>query len=354
MSPNKQVLVISTGGAITAASSAAGVLQPEPMSKERLLRRIPDLERECGIKCQEIMNVSSELLAPHDWIRLSDVIHTVQDQYAGIVVLHGSSTLSYTAAALSLMLQHLSVPVVLTTSLLPLEYVSSDACANIKDAVKAAAVADLAEVCLMHDGMILRGCRVKKIRDIDYAMYDVTHTSGYLGTIRGQISLQGEYRPRKERRMTYQPTLETDIGVHLMRPGFNSNILDSIIAHGSRGLVLVGYGTGTIPHEGPLSIIPSIEEARRQGMVVMIANQTAYGQCELGSYRGGCKAREAGAVSAHDMTYEAAIVKMMWVLGQTNDRAEAIRMLESNYVGEITAPVMEGAKDYFADALHRD
>jgi L-asparaginase len=346
-SDQRRVLILSVGGIMTAVPQDNGVLLSGAFDEARVRKAIPDVEKIADIEVIQLMQADSANSQPADWLKIIRAVHENTDRYDGIVVLHGMDTMAYTAAALSFALRRLPVPVVFTGATTPLEYISSDAKRNLSDAIHAAAHADLAEVCVVNDGRILRGNRIKKITEMDYTNFETSIES--LGAVRQKITLNPTtgYAPRNKAKVIYQPKFNTDIVTQLVYPGYDSAVLEHIIGRDPDGIILLGYGKGGVPSTGKHSLIPLIKAYSDSGKPLIVATQVVFGQCWMGINDASQKALEAGAICAYDMTYETTIVKFMWVLAQTQDRNEVAHMMQSNYAGEIEPPIMDGADDHF-------
>jgi len=333
---------------MTALPQDNGVLLSGEFNKARVLKAIPDIETFARIEVIQLMQADSANSQPADWLKIIRAIHENITGYDGIVLLHGMDTMAFTAAALSLALRRLPIPIVVTGSTTPLEYVSSDAKRNLSDAVHVASEADLAEVCVVNDGRILRGNRIKKVTEMDYTNFETSIEP--LGNVRQKVSLNRttNYAGRSKARLIYQPKFNPHILTQLVYPGYDSALFRQIIERQPDGILLIGYGKGGVASIGRHSLIPHIKAYTDTGKPLVIATQVVFGQCWMGINDASQKALEAGAICAYDMTYETAIVKLMWVLAQTQRRADVMHMMQSNYAGEIEPPIMDGADDYFS------
>ncbi len=347
----KKVLLLSTGGTITAKEMKHNTLHADIFDKPRLLKAIPDLEQIAQIDMLELMRVDSVNMTPSDWVKIGTAINDNINAYDGIVVLHGLDTLPYTASALSFMFRNLPIPIVLTGSTAPLEYVSSDGKRNLIDAIQVAALSDLAEVCVVSDGHIFRGNRIKKVEEVDFCTFQSIIVPP-LGLIKGNPILSNGYHKRNpKKKLVFDPRFETDVVALITYPGFNPRILDHILTLNPKGLVLVGYGSGCVPVDGEHSILPQIRKFNQQQGHIVVTTQVTFGQCYMSMHEVGRLALEAGAFSALDMTYETTIVKLMWALGRSSNKEKVLKIMQTNYAGEITPDIMEGGEDRFHQYL---
>ncbi|HNT29368.1 MAG TPA: asparaginase [bacterium] len=343
---DRKVLILSTGGTIAAAPRANGCLYPEPLTRERLLKAIPDLEAGCRIDVLPLMSKDSVNMEPQDWVTISETVYENINAYDGIVVIHGLDTLAYTAAALSLALHDLPVPVVLVGSATPCDFPASDAQEAISNAMLVACRSQIAEVCIMSDSRIIRGNRAKRIREIDLKNFASSGIPplGYIDTKR--ITFQERYRKRSVCSCRIDAAFSPMVTGLTIYPGFPLKLLEAAIAAQPQSIVLMGYGSGCIPVEGAYSLLPLIEQYNQE-ILFVISSQIAHSQCWVEAHQVGDVLLQAGAVSAGDMTYETALVKLMWIHAHTSDRSETIHMLKSNYAGEISPQALNDADDYF-------
>ncbi len=336
-----KVSVLTTGGTISSVYDAKiGAYRPG-FSLEKLLKSLPPGMDKIEVITQELFQLDSANAQPHHWQDIANAIKQVSKDHPdidGVVILHGTDTMAYSAAAISLMIQDFGKPIVLTGSQIPAIEPWSDGPRNIRDAIRVAAWADLGETSIVFNGEIHRGTRARKIRERAYDAFDSVDPTP-LGLLGHRIVLY----ENRIRRNNLVPKFRTEIDdkVCLLKvfPGMSPKIIDRIVDLDYHGLVIEGYGSGNIPAKEN-SLAESIRNALDHGCVVVMTTQCAFGQADLSLYEVGKAALEVGALSAYDMTSETTVVKLMWCLGQTNDHDKIKEMMMHNYVGEIT---MSGA-----------
>ncbi len=324
-----RILVLTTGGTIMMVR-VEGALEPRSDPKG-FLAEVPELARQAELEVLEVANIDSADLTPSLWLDLARAIYERIDDYDGFVVTHGTDTLVYTAAALSFMLQELPKPVVVTGAQVPLSELGSDGRTNLVSAVRLA-TSDLAEVVVAFGTLVIRGTRAKKVSAFDLQAFHSANAPP-LGTIGLSLRLDPEARRRARRRALLQPFLETNVAMLPVYPGLDPEVVRHL-ARTHRGLVLEGYGLGTIP-TGPTSLVPAIQEATAAGVSVVVCTQCLVGSTEMELYRVGKAALKAGAIPARDMTPEATLVKLMWVLGQTRDPRTVESLMQKSFAGEL-------------------
>jgi L-asparaginase len=330
MQHKPRILMVTTGGTITMLRGETGSLQPCDDAGE-LMDRIPELNMLADIDIFPLANVDSSNLTPELWVSLARAIYQKMRDYDGFVVTHGTDTLCYTSAALSFMLQELNKPVIITGAQVPLEEVSSDGRANLINAVRVA-ISDLAEVAVVFGSLIIRGSRAKKTSVFDMQAFTSANEIP-LGTIGLSIKYSRFARMRTRKKPLLRAFLNDRVAMMQVYPGLNPEILD-FLAENHDGVILEGYGAGNLPNEKK-SLIPFIQKATERNVPVVVCTQCMVGSTEMELYQVGRAALDAGAIPAMDMTPETTLVKLMWVLGQTDDLATIDSMMQKSFVGEL-------------------
>ena len=328
----QRVLVVTTGGTITMHPEVDGGFGPGS-NRSELLELVPQLLRAADIEVLELANIDSANMQPAFWGELARTLYERYTEFDGFVVLHGTDTMAYTACAVSFLLQELGKPIVFTGAQIPLGELGSDAQTNLINAVRVAA-SQLAEVCIVFGSQIIRGCRGRKVSAFDIEAFQSVNETP-LGTIGLALRLGRDARRRSSRR---RPLLSTELLANVAQvavwPGMSPEIIRSLAATHA-GLVLSGFGVGTLPSGPERSLLPAVEEAIRNGVPIVVATQCVVGSTAMERYRVGRSALDAGAIPAMDMTRECAHVKLMWALGQTRELRRIESIMLKDYVGEI-------------------
>jgi L-asparaginase type I len=329
-----KVLVLTTGGTIGHRSQKDGVAVMD-FDPQGLIAStgLPDVD----LEFRSIFRKGSMDIVPDDWVVLAEAVaQAIAVRPRGVVILHGTDTMHYTASALSFMLLDLGVPVVMTGSMLPGGDSGSDAIPNLRDAIIVAADADFAEVCIVFSadanrtkGVIMRGCRARKMNShaIDaFASIDVPP----IGSIAGNTIVRSglETRPRKSGPLRLATDMDRKAVLIKLTPAVTPEWLARQL-QGASGAVLEGTGVGHIRTD----LQPVVSAF---GKPTVVATQTVYGGERLGSYD---IDRNILAIPhiipAGDMNSDCALVKLMWALGQGGDVRSIMR---TDLAGEISVP----------------
>jgi len=326
-----RILLVSTGGTITMVANGEGTLSPCD-DADKLLSLVPEIRTLADVDVLPLVNLDSANLQPDLWLSLSQTIYERMSSYDGFVVTHGTDTLAFTAAALSFILQELPKPVVITGAQVPLGDIGSDGRSNLINAFRVA-VLDIAEVVVVFGSQVIRGTRAKKTSAFDLQAFSSVN-SPPIGTIGLSILLQGGHRNRSRRKPLLRNFLSQDVAMISVYPGLKPYII-AFLASKHRGIVIEGYGSGNIPTEGVASLCPAIAAATARKVAVVVCTQCMVGSTEMELYQVGRAALKAGAIPAMDMTPETSLVKLMWVLGQTNDLGTVESMMQKAVAGEV-------------------
>jgi L-asparaginase len=317
------------------ATSAHGAPLEPAASARDLVTELPILARIADIESRVVFDLDSGDMQPADWLTIARAVHGAlsEGKWDGIVVVHGTDTMAYTASALALLLGPLPRPVVLTGSQRPLFEARSDARQNLIDAAYIATM-PVHEVSIAFATRVLRGARATKRDAWALDAFD-SPSCAPLAELGVDVEIAPHVRPAGELAPLDAHIEERVLAVRVA-PGMHPNLLRGALRAGVRGLVLMTYGTGNLPHLAAGSIIPAIDEARERGVPVLVVSQCPRGHVDMRRYAGGAQAAAAGAISGGDMTVEAAIAKLMIGLGRFG-AGEALRaFLEKDIVGERT------------------
>ncbi|MEM2906128.1 MAG: Glu-tRNA(Gln) amidotransferase subunit GatD [Candidatus Bathyarchaeia archaeon] len=337
-----RVAIISTGGTIASrVDYRTGAVKPA-LSAMDLYRVVPELSSVASIEAEILFSILSENMTPRHWEALARAVAArIEEGVDGVVVAHGTDTMGYTAAALSFALQDLPVPVVLVGSQRSSDRPSSDAAVNLLGAVKAASEAPFAEVMVaMHGGIsdtavhLHRGVKVRKCHTSRRDAFKSVNAEPLAVIEEGRLIVRAnDLRPRDEaRRLRLEPSFEEKVALLKSYPGLNSGVVEALLSAGLKGLILEGTGLGHVP----TGCIDALRRAARDGLFVGMTSQCLWGRVDMFVYDTGRDLIAAGVTPLEDMLPETALVKLMWVLGQTESPDRARKLMLTNIAGEIS------------------
>ncbi|MFO0644861.1 MAG: asparaginase [Polyangiales bacterium] len=317
----KNVLILHTGGTLMMRGGDPSPLAPDVYTSD-LLAELPVLRKVAEIESRILFNLDSSDMQPHHWVELAAVVHDALPSYDGVVVVHGTDTMAYTASALAFLLPGLDRPVVLTGAQRPLVEVRTDARANLVDACMLATM-PVPEVGIAFGSKLLRGCRATKLDAWGMNAFG-TPSCAPLVELGVTVEIAAHVLPPRTR-VPFDRRIEPRVLAARVFPGLDPRLLAGALRTGVRGVVLEAFGAGNVPHLEN-SLVPVIEEATERDIPVVIASQCARGAVDLSRYQGGSAAAHAGAIGAGTMTSEAALAKLMVALGRaTGARVDAAR-----------------------------
>ncbi len=327
----KRVILLTTGGTIASGTGPQG-LAPT-LSGADLLARVPEIARLCRATVRDVLRLDSSNMQPEDWSELAETTCGALAHADGVVVTHGTDTLANTAAMLTFMLQGLDRPVILTGSQYPIDAPGSDGPRNLEDAFLAA-LADCPGVHVVFGGSILRGVRTVKMRTRSRNAFESVNAPPVGSVADGRVILDGPCRVYGDGRLACDTRIDPRVFLLKMVPGLEPESLDLLVGSGIQGLVIESFGAGGLPNLRR-SFVPKIEQLLSVGIPVVVVTQCRYEGSDLSVYEVGRRIAEAGAIPGHDMTTEAAVAKLMWVLGHTRNLEEVRRLMLANLCGEI-------------------
>jgi len=335
-----KVAILSTGGTIASKIDYRTGAVTSQFTADDILAAIPELKEIADFKGRVISSILSENMDSESWQHLARaVVEEIEAGAEGVIVTHGTDTMMYTAAALSFMIET-PVPIVLVGSQRSADRPSSD---NAMNAICAAlvAISDIAEVSVVMHGTtsddfceIHRGTKVRKLHTSRRDAFKSVNSLpiGVVDYNTREIKTFIDYTRRGEKPLKFKPGMEPKCALVKFTPGSGPEILDHYINSVYRGLVLEGTGLGHVSTKW----IPMIRKATDAKMPVIVTSQCLNGRICDRVYDTGRDMLKAGAIEGEDTLPETALVKMMWVLGQTDEFDEAVKMLREDLSGEIT------------------
>jgi L-asparaginase len=344
----KHIHLIQTGGTIAMDVKDGKMLWDDDRFNASFDKAFPELEDIANITHESLFREDSSDLHPTHWSRLAQTIRSASKTCDGVVVLHGTDTMAFTASALSYTLSDLSIPIILTGSQVPLSVLRSDARRNLINAVELATY-PIAEVMIAFNDCLYRGNRTTKLSINEFNAFS-SPNEALLAKIGMSIQFQHDYKgirntqkeavkrpfddPSKPFGLTFLPETLTVIPLF---PGWKppadfSQEYDSLDT--KRVIILEAFGSGNVPTKGSSSVLPFVEQLHSQGHHVIVRSQALYDTVQLSAYENGRQLESLGAVSAGDMTYESTITKAMLCISHTSKQEDFKTLFETPYCGD--------------------
>jgi L-asparaginase len=334
----KRIYVAYTGGTIGMMQSTQGFVPAKGHLTESI-NALPEFHRsempDFTISEYQPL-IDSSNMTPSDWQRIADDIKANYDDYDGFVVLHGTDTMAYTSSALSFMFENLSKPVIVTGSQIPLSQLRSDGQVNVLNALFIAANYPISEVSLFFNNKLYRGNRCIKAYADGFNAFDSPNMPVLLeaginiqlvaGTLAHSVD---NVEPLQLSIMTPQP-----VGVVHLYPGISSEVIENVIKQPVKALILRSYGVGNAPQDKAL--LACLRKAKEQGIVVVNCSQCIKGTVNMSGYATGNALSETGVISGHDMTLEATLTKLHYLLSKNLSYDEMCQQMDKSLRGELT------------------
>jgi L-asparaginase len=337
---NKKVYIAYTGGTIGMKPSDKGFV-PEPGYFTEVIHNLPKLlgshqSSLPDITVNEYDNlIDSSDITPEDWYRISQDIESKYQDYDGFVVLHGTDTMAYTASALSFMLQDLSKPVVVTGSQIPWSQIRTDARDNLITSLMLASQYDIPEVAVFFHDKLYRGNRVRKIDANGFHAFESPNFPP-LADIGTTFDINQDLLLKDpEKMLSVQKITSPKVAILTLFPGFQSDMLESLLQTSIKGLVLMTYGTGNAPAKDK-KLLKLLERANRQGIVIVNCTQCYRGSVNMTGYANGQELLDVGVISGSDMTPEATLTKLSYLLSCHYTTEEIKQKMQTNLRGELS------------------
>jgi L-asparaginase len=335
-----KILIIYTGGTIGMVNDAkTGTLIP--FDFEQIQENVPELARldyQLSVHSFDPILDSSNM-NPEVWAELAELIKDQYEDFDGFVVLHGSDTMSFTASALSFMLQNLAKSVILTGSQLPIGEIRTDAKENLITALEIAAtkkdgMAMVPEVCIYFDYQLFRGNRSIKYNSEKFEAF-ASPNYPILAEAGVNLDFYPNYiLPIPQQAFQIHTKFNPNVAVLKMYPGITENAVRAITESSAEAIVLEAFGSGNTTTA--LWFIACLKEAIANNKIILDISQCQGGSVQLGVYETSRKLQKMGILSGYDLTFEAAITKLMYLLGQDLSIDEVKRLLEISIAGELT------------------
>ncbi len=332
----KHIYVAYTGGTIGMRPSSQGFI-PAAGFLSKTLANMPEFHRSemPDFTIHEYDNlIDSSDMSPSDWQKIANDIQQNYLQYDAFIILHGTDTMAYTASALSFMLEDLGKPVIVTGSQIPLAQLRSDGQVNLLNALYIAANYPIAEVTLFFNNQLFRGNRSRKLDADGFNAFD---SPNFPPLLKAGINIEvnNKLLGIDTTKNLHVSQIESQpIGVVTLYPGISTDVIKNILQQPVKALILLSFGVGNAPQNARL--LKQLSIADQQGVIVLNCTQCMRGKVNMNGYANGHVLREVGVVSGQDMTPEAALAKLHYLLSKDMPANHIKRQLIANLRGELT------------------
>jgi L-asparaginase len=335
-------MLIFTGGTISMSEDpATGALRP--INFDRLREFLPELKN-TGINISSVPFlplIDSSDVSPEHWEKIAKTIYENYDDFDGFVVLHGTDTMAYTASALSFMLENLSKPVIFTGAQLPVGQLRSDAKENLLTAIEIASAyesgqAVVPEVCIFFEDTLFRGNRTTKKNAEHFNAFN-SYNYPPLAKAGVHIKYYRNYIHYPDTRTNLVLNTKTDRNVAILKlfPGITAETVSAILNIPKlRAIILESFGAGNAPRKK--WFFDALLEASERGIIIVNRSQCSTGSVEMGRYETSLNLMNAGVISGYDITTEALVAKLMYLMGKYTNNQTVKTYLTSSICGEVT------------------
>ncbi|MDE7018113.1 MAG: asparaginase [Lachnospiraceae bacterium] len=332
----KRILLIGTGGTIASEMGDNGLV-PELTSRQ-LLRYVPDISKICEVDCIQLFSLDSTNIRPEHWLCIAKAIQERYGQYDGFVVSHGTDTMAYTAAGLSYLIQNSLKPIVLTGAQKPIGYETTDSKQNLRDAFTVAA-SDMFGVMLVFNGKIIMGTRARKTHSKSFKAFSSINYP-IVGMVQDGRIFQ-YIRPQKGAPTRFYEALDSKVALLKLVPGIECGVLEYLLERSS-ALIIESFGVGGLPVYETGSFYETVKKGLDAGKIVVLTTQVENEGSDLSVYHVGSSIKQnLPILEAYDMTTEAVIAKLMWILSQTTEREKVAELFYTPIACDILS-VFEG------------
>ncbi|MFG1172382.1 asparaginase [Erwiniaceae bacterium CAU 1747] len=332
----KSIYVAYTGGTIGMQRSEHGYI-PVSGHLQTQLANMPEFHRaempDFTIHEYQPLIDSSDM-TPEDWQSIADDIQKNYDQYDGFVILHGTDTMAFTASALSFMLENLAKPVIVTGSQIPLAELRSDGQQNLLNSLFVAANYPINEVALFFNNTLYRGNRTTKAHADGFSAFASPNLAPLLEAGIHIRRLNTPPAPAGKGELIVHPITPQPIGVVTIYPGISAEVVRNFLRQPVKALILRSYGVGNAPQNK--EFLEELKAASDRGIVVVNLTQCMSGKVNMGGYATGNALAHAGVISGADLTVEATLTKLHYLLSQQLTSDEIRRLMQQNLRGELT------------------
>lgn len=330
----KKVLMIATGGTIASKQGSDG-LKPE-LSAQDVADYIPSIKKKIWIDTVQLFNLDSTNISQKHWLEIADKIKEKYDEYDGFVVCHGTDTMAYTAAALSYLIQDSLKPIVLTGSQKPIDLESTDARGNLHDAIIYAADEKSCGVQIVFSGRVILGTRARKVNTKSLQAFDSINYP-VIAFIQGDTIIR-YIEQDKTRKTRFYDAMSDKVALIKIYPGINGEYLKYYLEKND-AVIVESYGVGGLPILDEFKFHEVIEKACENNKIIVFTTQVQNEGSDMSIYQVGHYFKNLkGILEAYDMTSEAVITKLMWILSLTDNQDKIYELFYTPVSNDILFP----------------
>ncbi len=323
--------MLATGGTIASASTQTG-LTPL-LTSEDVLQYLNDIDRICEVEAIQLCNLDSTNISQEHWLMMAKAIKDSYDKYDGFVITHGTDTMAYTASALSYLIQHSPKPIVITGSQKPINMEISDSRVNLYASFLYASSDYASGVQILFDGKVILGTRARKTHSKSFHAFSSINYP-FLALIQDDKILQ-YIAGKEEGTPVFYDKLNAKVGLLKLIPGMDSDVLNFLLEKND-AVIIESYGVGGIPSLEKYHYYEVIEKWMELGRTIVMTTQVPNEGSDMNIYKVGQKLkRHFNILEAYDMTTEAVVTKLMWILGQTNEPSEIRRLFYTTISNDL-------------------
>jgi L-asparaginase len=327
----KKILMIGTGGTIASKVTASG-LHPQLTSGE-ILEYIPGISQLCEVETVQVCNIDSTNISPDIWVMLEDTIRDSYETYDGFVICHGTDTMAYTAAALSYMIQNSPKPIIVTGAQRPINVEVTDSKTNLFDSFLYASSDTASGVQIVFNGKVILGTRGRKTHSKSFSAFSSINYP-YLAVIQDRHLIQYITQDKKTAPIFYD-RLNPRVALFKLTPGVSEDILQFMLEKND-AVIIESYGVGGIPSLSRYHYFDIIRDWTLKGRTVVMTTQVPNEGSDMTVYQVGHDLKnKVSIMEAYDMTTEAVVCKLMWILGQTSDPEEIKKLFYTTVSNDI-------------------
>lgn len=307
----KHLLVITTGGTIASVKDAAGLVPA--LSSEELISYLPELGEDVLLTTKAMYSLDSTNVGPEHWLEMAKAIKENYYKYDGFVICHGTDTMAYTAAALSYLIQGSSKPIVLTGAQKPIGFEITDAKSNLRDSIIYAADSESQGVQIVFNGEVITGTRAKKTKSLSYAAFSSINYP-LLASVREGRIIRYVHQDKPDTAPVFYDKLNKKVFLLKLTPGISPVLLPEIFKNYD-AVIIESFGVGGIPESLEEVLFAELKKYKPEEKVLVMTTQVTYEGSHMEIYEVGKKLSDSFSIlEARDMTLEAVVTKLMWVL----------------------------------------